>query len=93
MHTHTISLNPRLATRAQRSLQGLALSLSHVYQRWLRERRTHATARVLSQLDDRALHDLGLSRSELLSAAAELHGQARRDRRHTLFGTPLPSCF
>jgi uncharacterized protein YjiS (DUF1127 family) len=90
MHTTTISLSPSLATKAQRALQALALSLSRVYQRWLRARQADATARALDLLDDRLLHDIGLDRSELLSAAAELHGLAERERRQTLFGTPLP---
>lgn len=90
MHTTTISLSPSLATRARRGLQALALNVSHMYRRWLRARQARATARVLNQLDDRALQDLGLDRSELLSTAAELNGQARRERCRTLVGAPLP---
>jgi uncharacterized protein YjiS (DUF1127 family) len=90
MHTTTIPLRPSLATQVQRALQGAASSLSRLYQRSLRSQQAHATARALSQLDDRALRDLGLSRSELLSAGAELHGLAGRERRPSLFGSLMP---
>jgi uncharacterized protein YjiS (DUF1127 family) len=90
MHGTTISLGPSLATKAQRAWQALLRRLSRAYQQWLRARKAHATARVLNQLDDRLLRDLGLDRSELPSAAAELHGMAERQRRQAAFGTPLP---
>jgi uncharacterized protein YjiS (DUF1127 family) len=90
MHTTTISLSPSLATKAQRVLQALTLTLGRVYDRWLRARQVHATARVLHLLDDGLLRDIGLDRCELLSAAAELHGLTERERRDTLFDTPLP---
>lgn len=86
----TISLSPGQATKARRTLQTLALSLSRLYQRWACARRTHATVRALDLLDDGVLRDLGLDRSELLSAAAELHGLAEHERRQTLLGTLLP---
>jgi uncharacterized protein YjiS (DUF1127 family) len=42
---------------------------------WLRRRRSEAaTRRSLGALDDRALHDLGVSRCEISSMAAEVHG-------------------
>jgi uncharacterized protein YjiS (DUF1127 family) len=90
MHSTAITLSPSLLTKAGRALQGLAANLSHAYDHCLRACQAHATARVLSQLDDRGLRDLGLSRSELLSAGAELHGLAKRERLQTLYGTPLP---
>jgi uncharacterized protein YjiS (DUF1127 family) len=83
MHTPTISLRPSLATQAQRALQAAGRRLGGVCRRWQQARRAHATASALRHLDDRVLHDLGLSRSELLSAAAELHGLAERHRRVT----------
>lgn len=88
MHT-ILSLRPSLAVQALRAWQDLADALVRRYEDRRRARRAHVTARQLDQLDDRALHDLGLSRSELLSAGAELHGLAERDRRVALFCTPL----
>ena len=91
MHTvTTISLQPSLATKAQRALQALILALSGICHRRMSTHRVNATARALNLLDDRVLHDIGLDRSELLSTAAELHGQSKRERRHALPGTPLP---
>lgn len=43
-------------------------------------RRTRALTNELQALDDRALHDLGLSRSEVGSMVAELMGRAERTR-------------
>lgn len=86
MHIPTISLNPGLDTLAVRACQDGVLVLGRLCRRWLRLRRMQTTARTLGRLDDRVLRDLALSRSELLSASAELHGLARRDRRPSLFG-------
>jgi uncharacterized protein YjiS (DUF1127 family) len=83
MHIPTVSLNRGLTTLAQRAFQDGVLALDRLYHRWLRLRRMQATARALRRLDDRALRDIGLGRSELLSAGAELHG-VRRDRRASL---------
>jgi uncharacterized protein YjiS (DUF1127 family) len=48
---------------------------------WLRRRRSEAaTRRSLRALDDRALHDLGVSRSEISSLAAEVHGAIEPSR-------------
>ena len=88
MHTTPIPLRPSLATRAQRALQQAFEALHRAHRRWQQLRRTQQTASALRRLDDRVLRDLGLSRSELLSAAAELHGMARRDRRAALFAPP-----
>jgi uncharacterized protein YjiS (DUF1127 family) len=45
---------------------------------------------ALRQLDDRALHDLGLDRSELTSIAHEVAGRAEATRAHlyTTYGLP-----
>jgi len=85
MHTFTaISLQPSLAAKAQRALQALIPTLSGACHRWMRARQVNATARALDLLDNHLLHDIGMDRSELLSAAAELHGQSKRERRHAL---------
>lgn len=88
MHTITvISLQPGRAERARRAIQALTRDLGARYRRWLAARQVGATARALNLLDDRMLHDIGLDRSELLSAAAELHYQARRERLHARWAT------
>lgn len=84
----TLSLSPSLATQVQRAWQELVGAAARLHRAGRRARQADATARLLGRLDDRALRDLGLGRSELLSAAAELHGLAERQRRSTLFGTP-----
>jgi len=87
---HTISPQPGFTLNARRALHELTRRLRGAHRRWRRARQADATARVLTQLDDRLLHDLGLDRSELLSTAAELHGQAARERRHTVLLAPQP---
>jgi uncharacterized protein YjiS (DUF1127 family) len=86
----TVSFQPSLASIARRGLRAIASTLSQAHQAWLNDRRARATARLLGLLDARLLHDIGLDRSELSSAAAELHGQAERQRRHALAATQLP---
>lgn len=80
MHTTTISLQPSLAAQAQRVLHDLAGALRDAGRRWRLRRQAHATARALSGLSDHQLRDLGLDRSELLSAAGEVHGLSARER-------------
>jgi len=89
MHTTTISLAPGLTTKARRALSALRSNLRGGYHDWLRARQAAATACALKSLDGRLLRDIGLDRSELLSAAAELHGQAERERRHSFVSTAL----
>lgn len=86
----TISLQPSLAAIARRALRAVTETLSQAHEAWMRHRQARATAQALGLLDDRLLHDIGLDRSELSSAAAELHGQAERQRRHALAGLQLP---
>jgi uncharacterized protein YjiS (DUF1127 family) len=86
----TLSLKPGPASVVRRALRALASTLSGAYTAWMRHRQVRATAHVLGLLDDHLLHDLALDRSELLSAAAELHGRARPERRHAELATQLP---
>jgi uncharacterized protein YjiS (DUF1127 family) len=68
------STRPAVDTRPVTSLDAIAGWLRHAMA-WLRRRRSEAaTRRSLRALDDRALHDLGVSRSEISSMAAEVHG-------------------
>ncbi len=48
--------------------------------RWKQQKRFDQTCRALGRLDARALRDLGLDRSEILSIAAEAAGYADRQR-------------
>lgn len=82
MHCTTLSLKPGPACVAQRTLRRIASTLSAAYTAWMHYRRARATAHALGLLDDRSLRDLALDRSELVSAAAELHGRAERHRQH-----------
>jgi uncharacterized protein YjiS (DUF1127 family) len=72
---------------ARHALAALTARLGSVYRGWQRARRMRATVRAMSALEDRVLRDIGLDRSELLSAAAELHGHAERQRHHTAMRT------
>jgi uncharacterized protein YjiS (DUF1127 family) len=77
------ALSTRVHQRAVRTTARHAPELARVALRQLRARiaawwseqcavaRAHATARELAELDDRQLHDIGLSRGEILSAALE----------------------
>lgn len=90
MHTTVLTLKPGLGTKARRALAALTSILSDVHHHWLRARQARAAARALNLLDDLLLHDIGLDRSELLSAAAELHGRTERQRRRAVLRTPQP---
>ena len=72
----------RQLQRLRRSLIALALVVGRWEDRIAARRRVRATVRALSALDDRTLHDLGLGRSEVLSAAldSELMGDDRTAR-------------
>ncbi len=69
---------PAAAAPSHRPLDRLQQALRRLMQglnRWLAEQRAdlraRETARQLAELDDRQLRDIGLSRSEILSAALE----------------------
>ena len=72
----------RQLRRLRRSLIALALVVGRWEGRIAARRRVRATVRALSVLDDRTLHDLGLGRSEVFSAAldGELIGGGRTAR-------------
>lgn len=89
MHNPTLSLKTSPATLARRALQDLGLSLIEALAGWQRARQARAAVQALDVLDERLLHDIGLHRSELLSVAAEVHGQAERERLHALRATLL----
>ena len=48
--------------------------------RWAKRRRARDVNAAFGELDDRALHDLGMHRSEIGSLAAEVTGDAERTR-------------
>ena len=79
----------RQLKRLRRSLIALALVVGRWEDRIAARRRVRATVRALSVLDDRTLHDLGLGRSEVFSAAldSELIGRDRTARQR---GRRLP---
>jgi uncharacterized protein YjiS (DUF1127 family) len=47
---------------------------------WKRRRRLHETLGALQRLDPRALRDIGIDASEILSVASEACGAAERQR-------------
>jgi uncharacterized protein YjiS (DUF1127 family) len=58
-----------------KSIQRSSTAFEFAFDRWrarfAARRRVGATVRALAVLDDRTLHDLGLGRSEVISAALE----------------------
>jgi uncharacterized protein YjiS (DUF1127 family) len=73
----------RAATQAALIRRGcgiVAEAARRAWKRYLQRRETHAAYDALDALDDRTLRDLGLHRSEILSVAAELAGEAERTR-------------
>jgi uncharacterized protein YjiS (DUF1127 family) len=86
-----------LSRPARRSDDGpLARRLARWWRHWLADcawRRTHA---ALEALDDRALRDLGMHRSEIASFCSEAGGAARTTRRRVRPApspSPQPSAF
>ena len=57
--------------RLRRSLTAFRFAFDGWRARLAARRRVGATVRALSVLDDRTLHDLGLGRSEVISAALD----------------------
>lgn len=63
-----------------RVLAWLALAVERQGQRWARARERRLTEYALSQLDSQTLRDIGISRSEISSLAAEATGQVEATR-------------
>jgi uncharacterized protein YjiS (DUF1127 family) len=61
----------------------IAAWLVAAWRDWQRQRDREAVRRTLDSLSDATLRDLGFSRGELGSVAAELVGQAETTRRRT----------
>ncbi len=57
--------------RLRRYLNAFGFAFHRWEARLAARRRVNATVRALSVLDDRTLHDLGLDRSEVISAALD----------------------
>ena len=68
------------AALIRRACDIVADAARRAWQRYLRRRQMHAAYQALVALDDRALRDLGFHRSEIMSVAAELAGEAERTR-------------
>ena len=66
--------SPAAPSRAASLLDGI----SAVWLRWRARRDRAATAAALGRLDDRALHDLGLARSEIESVVHDETGDHLR---------------
>lgn len=69
------------------ALRGVLAWLRAVDERRRQRREAREVYDALRGLDDRTLHDLGFSRSELTSVASEASGQATPTRAHMLHTT------
>jgi len=63
------------------AIRSLSAAIAKAYARYRQMRAARETYDALRQLDDRALNDLGFSRDEIRSVAAEMSGQAEHSRR------------
>ena len=70
----------RLARIAQPRGQGAVAVLQQFFAAWKRRRLARQTLIALHKLDARTLRDLGFDRSELVSVAAEVSGDAEVTR-------------
>lgn len=58
----------------------LTAHLRRLHDRWSRRRSAHRTAEALGHLDTHTLRDIGLTRGEIFSVAAECAGTADTTR-------------
>jgi uncharacterized protein YjiS (DUF1127 family) len=70
-------------TRNGGIVAAIAARLVAAWRDWQRQRDREAVRRTLDSLSDATLRDLGFSRGELGSVAAELVGEAETTRRRT----------
>ncbi len=78
---HRASRSTRIVEASLRIAAALARRL---VDRWSRWRKAHETFHALRELDARTLRDLGLDRSEILSAVAEIAGDADPTRARSI---------
>jgi uncharacterized protein YjiS (DUF1127 family) len=89
---HSDIARPAAMDRLLRLAAALRDALHAIIQRVAARRRHAAARREFQRLDDNALRDLGISRSEFDSYWAESLGQAERSRRRVMqhhHGSPL----
>jgi uncharacterized protein YjiS (DUF1127 family) len=75
------------------ALRAAANVARRTYARYRRHRKAWAAYEALRRLDDRTLRDLGFSRSELSSVAAEFAGDAENKRVRALEQTATRKIF
>ena len=75
---------PRLARIVQSGGQGVVAALRQCIAEWKRRRLARQTLIALHELDAHTLRDLGFDRSELVSVAAEVSGDAEVTRARLL---------
>jgi uncharacterized protein YjiS (DUF1127 family) len=81
---HTFPLRNDLAAVTTRALARLARVCAELWTTWSEAQYARASRRVLRNLDDRILLDIGLTRSEIGSLDAERRGAAEPTRVWTL---------
>ena len=80
-----------LARIVQSGGQAAVAALQQFFATWKRRRLARQTLLALHKLDARTLRDLGFDRSELLSVAAEVSGDAEVTRARLMTGHRMPS--
>ena len=78
---HGVSIARRVRAAAVRLLRRVGVGVARVVRHIEQSRRARANYEALSRLDSATLRDLGLTRSEIASAAAESGGLATATRR------------
>ena len=89
---HSDSASPAALAPMRRFAAGLRAAVRAMFHRAAGAWRHAAARREFHRLDDNALRDLGISRSEFDSYWAESHGLAERSRRRVMrdfHGSPL----